>query len=302
MSRAEGPFMMLSRRWKTDDGFLGLSLNARGAWLTLALHTEDTGSLVVSRVALGHVLGLRPSHKHQELGYFKELAAAGMVALSDGGVELIARHQTGQASRVHGQRSAAPVAMDGQSNGNAVALDGQRSGNAMAMQWQCVATAPSELPRKSAPKNRIEQNRTEDIESAVGAPVSPSAPPPALEQVALVAGHLSLTAPPKPEAKRASAKPNTRVPATGVAPEQLAAWCERWAIDAKDPEFVRFLDHFRGTGVTHADWGATWRNWQRRASEFAARGGGNGFASARSRQVQQGDFLNPAWKRAEEIT
>ena len=118
----------------------------------------------------------------------------------------------------------------------------------------------------------------------------------------MVAEHPGSTTPPKPEAKRAVAKPNTRVPTTGVAPEQLAAWCERWAIDATDSEFVRFLDHFRGTGVTHADWGATWRNWQRRASEFAARGGGNGFASNRSRQVQQGDFLNPAWKRAEEIT
>lgn len=253
MSRADGPFMMLSRRWKTDDGFLGLSLNARGAWLTLALHTEDTGSLVVSRIALGHVLGLRPSQKHQELGYFKELAAAGMVALSDDSVELIARHQTGQASRTRGQRIATPMA-----------THRQRNGDAMAMHGQCVATAPSELTGESAPKNRIEQNRTEHIESP-----SPSAPPPALEQVAILAGQLELLGAPKPstpkpatpKSSRAS-KPKTAAPeGDPAAAEPIGRWCAQWGIDQAHPEFSAFLLSHRSKGNQFVNWRDAWGTW-----------------------------------------
>ena len=241
MSKIDGPFMALSRRWRTDDGFLGLSLNARGAWLTLALHTEDTGSLHVSRVALGHVLGLRPSQKHEELGYFRELVAAGMAVITADGVELVARHQTGQASRAHAERSANPMAMHGQSNGTALAMHGQ-----------CVATAPIKSSDESAPKNRTEQNRTEQSErrgfSNSKAPSQASlGTPEALPAVAV-------KAPKSPKPKR----PKTKMPMVDLETSDgwLAAfaWAREQNINPNHPGFRRFFATRMASLETSAAW------------------------------------------------
>lgn len=49
-----------------------------------------------------------------------------------------------------------------------------------------------------------------------------------------------------------------------------------WAAE-KEPavdlerETEKFVDHFTGTGDVKSDWGATWRNWIRRAAENGPR-------------------------------
>jgi hypothetical protein len=56
-----------------------------------------------------------------------------------------------------------------------------------------------------------------------------------------------------------------------VSTEDLAAWCERWRLDASASEFPAFLDHHRAWRSTFADWAAAWRTWQRNAKRFAPR-------------------------------
>jgi hypothetical protein len=50
--------------------------------------------------------------------------------------------------------------------------------------------------------------------------------------------------------------------------------------EAVDGETQKFLDHFAASGELKADWVAAWRNWMRRAPEFAPRRSGSGPARA----------------------
>ena len=69
----------------------------------------------------------------------------------------------------------------------------------------------------------------------------------------------------------------TRVPASNATPYELEKFISLWAIDAQHPEWSRFLDHWRaqaGQRGVKLDWGAAWRNWVRRAPEFAPKQAG----------------------------
>lgn len=55
-------------------------------------------------------------------------------------------------------------------------------------------------------------------------------------------------------------------------PAELLAWADDQGLH---PQFVafeteKFRDHFLSKGEKKADWPAAWRNWLRRAGEFAA--------------------------------
>lgn len=76
-------------------------------------------------------------------------------------------------------------------------------------------------------------------------------------------------APAAPKAKGVRWKGATRVPPSDAPPEAVKDWLAYWKIPEGHPEAVRFLDHWRGNGATKIDWGATWRNWARRAPEFS---------------------------------
>jgi hypothetical protein len=71
------------------------------------------------------------------------------------------------------------------------------------------------------------------------------------------------------------AKTKTSCPPSDATPEEVTAWCQRWEIPAPEAnmEAAKLLDHFRGKGEAKLDWGAVWRNWNRNAPGFAARGG-----------------------------
>ena len=66
-------------------------------------------------------------------------------------------------------------------------------------------------------------------------------------------------------------KPATPCPqAFDVTPE-MSAWAveQGWPASRVMPETEKFLDHFRGKGEAKHDWLATWRNWIRKAVEYA---------------------------------
>ena len=81
--------------------------------------------------------------------------------------------------------------------------------------------------------------------------------------------------------ERARAKRATAVPESiEVSDEQYGwAWGELGLQRSDvDRETAKLIDHFRSTGETKKDWGATWRNWMRRSLEFR-RSASNGRAS-----------------------
>lgn len=88
------------------------------------------------------------------------------------------------------------------------------------------------------------------------------------------------------------------VPESSASPDEVAAWCANWTIPnpQENQEVTRMLDYFRGTGGRKADWLATWRNWQRRAPEFAPR---NGLRSVSAHPVQEVPATGRLWKLPE---
>lgn len=82
---------------------------------------------------------------------------------------------------------------------------------------------------------------------------------------------------PKPRAKatpKPKAKPKHQLPVAFVTTTQMLAWAGETTPDVNlERETERFMDHFRGTGESKADWGATWRNWMRRAQDDLERRG-----------------------------
>lgn len=82
---------------------------------------------------------------------------------------------------------------------------------------------------------------------------------------------------PKPRAKatpKPKAKPKHQLPVAFVTTTQMLAWAGETVPDVNlERETERFMDHFRGTGESKADWGATWRNWMRRAQDDLERRG-----------------------------
>ncbi|WJN61336.1 hypothetical protein [Pseudomonas sp. SO81] len=78
---------------------------------------------------------------------------------------------------------------------------------------------------------------------------------------------------PKAEPKPRS-KPKHQLPVAFVTTTQMMGWAKETAPDVNlERETERFMDHFRGTGESKADWGATWRNWMRRAQDDLERRG-----------------------------
>lgn len=68
----------------------------------------------------------------------------------------------------------------------------------------------------------------------------------------------------------------------------MAAWLAKWNVPpVTNPEVAKWLDYHRAKGSVHADWGASWRTWQRNAAAWgtSSRGG--------SRHVQPVDYSAP---------
>jgi hypothetical protein len=117
---------------------------------------------------------------------------------------------------------------------------------------------------------RTEQNRTDTetenrgMQGGTEIPLSPPEPEP---PVAIATARTKSA-----KAKDGSNSRATRLPAD-------ATLSDEWKAEAKriNPgcnaqlEFSKFADHFRGKGKAMVDWLATWRNWIRRAPEFAPR-------------------------------
>lgn len=86
----------------------------------------------------------------------------------------------------------------------------------------------------------------------------------------------SLAVPSVPERRRRA----PRVKAAGAAPPRLLSsmdkgWCPRTGEAPAGLDFnrelQRFRDHYISEGKRKADWNAAWRNWLRRAEEYAVR-------------------------------
>lgn len=88
----------------------------------------------------------------------------------------------------------------------------------------------------------------------------------------------------------------TRVPPSEATDDEVRAWCERWKIPHGHVEVSRMLDHFRSKGEPRADWGATWRNWEKRAREFAVKANGHS-----TRILQKAPPGGSLWKVGEVV-
>lgn len=64
----------------------------------------------------------------------------------------------------------------------------------------------------------------------------------------------------------------TALPDSIEVTERMAQWAIEQGVPEGRvmPETEKFLDHFRGNGKRQKDWIATWRNWMRKAVEYAA--------------------------------
>jgi hypothetical protein len=73
---------------------------------------------------------------------------------------------------------------------------------------------------------------------------------------------------------KAARRAKSYVPASDAPTADVDAWCQMNGIPSpsKSLEASKMLDHFRAAGEAKADWGATWRNWERRAPQFAKPG------------------------------
>lgn len=91
-----------------------------------------------------------------------------------------------------------------------------------------------------------------------------------------------LTAPATATPSGGQPKRRTRLPDGWKPTEADIAWQRDKGISDATArhEFEIFRDHWKGNGETKADWSATWRNWLRRAPEFAR----NGHASEPARK------------------
>lgn len=74
-------------------------------------------------------------------------------------------------------------------------------------------------------------------------------------------------------AKPPRRKPATKPPDSFEVTDEMAQWAVSQGLSAERvlPETEKCLDHFRGAGVSKADWQATWRNWIRKSVEYGTR-------------------------------
>lgn len=70
--------------------------------------------------------------------------------------------------------------------------------------------------------------------------------------------------PAKAEKRPRARKELTEVPASDATAEAFAEWVAKWGFtqDESHPQFMRFVNHFRASGVRKKDWRATWENWK----------------------------------------
>jgi hypothetical protein len=111
----------------------------------------------------------------------------------------------------------------------------------------------------------------------------PVGPPSRHEPPAPIAPAVAVADPPKPKPVKAAPK-GTRCPSS-VDPE-APDWCRERGIPEPVGEVARMLDHFAaqpGQRGIKTDWGATWRNWQRRSAE-SPYGSRYGTVGTRTRQ------------------
>jgi hypothetical protein len=62
-----------------------------------------------------------------------------------------------------------------------------------------------------------------------------------------------------------------QLPADWTLPAPWREWAVAEGCADPDREAAKFADHFRGSGTRKQDWQATWRNWVRKAADFAPR-------------------------------
>lgn len=77
------------------------------------------------------------------------------------------------------------------------------------------------------------------------------------------------------ERARARALPKTKVPEPFEITHAMKQWAETGAPGINlQTETERFVDYWKAKGIGNVDWIATWRNWMRKAVEYASERGG----------------------------
>lgn len=229
-----------------------------------------------------------------------KLIDAGLVDRIDGSTDLQIHDflvYNPSASQVQAKRQARAIAgaIGGKRSGEARS-NSEANGEAIAsvVRSNClpVASYISEPPSRPVP---TQPEKREDVERATsGSDSSPiEAPAPATpspgqrdEAGPGIDPQQAQATPPADQAQKAQEGPSpAEEPATPKPPKAARAtrcpssvdpkageWCRERGIPEPRGEVAKMLDHFAAQGGSKgakADWGATWRNWERRAAEYA---------------------------------
>lgn len=102
--------------------------------------------------------------------------------------------------------------------------------------------------------------------------------------------------PSKPAAATSASSRGTRLPDDWTPDEELSSWTLRAGLTAETAryELEKFRDYWHGLSGTRAvkkDWGATWRNWVRKASEQRSRNGSESHYE-RNRRILRATAVN----------
>lgn len=115
--------------------------------------------------------------------------------------------------------------------------------------------------------------------------------------VALVEGVQGET-PPKPATGKPAAKRRTQIRDDYMPPKTVIAAIREQHPTVTDTQLTyqhsKFIDHWKKTGTTMADWDAAWRNWMRTSAErgdFARAPTVNGHSPPTAQDVKIADFL-----------
>jgi hypothetical protein len=123
-------------------------------------------------------------------------------------------------------------------------------------------------------------------------PMIPDSPDPRQTSLASLAS----SAPP-----RAKARSKRRIPDDFEVTPAMIAWAKEHTPLIGAAETLRFVDYWRGSGTTKADWEATWRNWMRKAQTDAERNGARASPRAGPKPSTTDERVNAALVLAAEF-
>lgn len=104
-----------------------------------------------------------------------------------------------------------------------------------------------------------------------------------------------------PPREKSRSKPRRRLPDDFAVTDDMITWAREHTPLVGAAETATFIDHWRGNGITKADWTATWRNWMRKAQNDAERYGSRASPRAAPKPSTTDERVNQGLALAEQL-